>query len=113
MSVGFTELSICRLDSPLLAAGSCSTCLRIDFFWPFLTKTKPDQALLTLVYGKIWPRSTQYWIFRPSSEPLGRPFQARKSSPKLDAVGPNFLIDMTWEHLFPLSLSKKWPKQHF
>ena len=28
-------------------------------------------------------------------------------------MGPNFPVDMTWERLLLLSLSKKRPKQHF
>ena len=31
----------------------------------------------------------------------------RKPRQKLSALGPNFPIDMTWEHLFLLNLSKE------
>ena len=36
-------------------------CMKILFFWSFLTKTKQDQVLLTHINGEIWP--LQYSIF--------------------------------------------------
>ena len=36
-----------------------------------------------------------------------------KSQPKLSAVGLNFTMNMTWEGLIRLSLSKKRPKINF
>ena len=32
-------------------------------FWSFLTKTKQDQAPPSHVHGKIWPHSTQFWLW--------------------------------------------------
>ena len=33
-----------------------------NVFWPLLTKTRQDQALIYHVQGKIWPHSTQFWL---------------------------------------------------
>ena len=44
-------------------------------------------------------------LFGPSSLPLGRQFSVQNTfrlEPKLDAVGPNFPIDMSWEHFITL-----------
>ena len=38
---------------------------------------------------------------------------AHKSKPKMNAVGQNFTMGMTWKCLIPLSPSKKLPKKHF
>ena len=39
--------------------------------------------------------------------------EAQKSSPKFSAAGQNFSLDMTWERLILLCLSKKRPKNTF
>ena len=41
----------------------------------------------------------------------GCPKKMTKSKPKLSAVGPNFPMNMTWEHLILHSLSRKQPKK--
>ena len=57
--VSITELSTCRLNFPP-AVGS--PFMKNVVFVVFTT-TKRNQALLSHVYGKIWPRSNQFWLW--------------------------------------------------
>ena len=40
-----------------------SPCVWKLIFWSFLTKTKPDQAFPSHVYGKILHHSNQFWLW--------------------------------------------------
>ena len=70
-----------RLSCPILTKYTPSSpCIQriveptgSSFFWSFLTKTKEDQALLSHIHGKIWPRSTQIFRLRQQSRFLGHP----------------------------------------
>ena len=37
-------------------------CVWKSILCTFLTKTKPNQALPSYEYGKIWPNSAQFWL---------------------------------------------------
>ena len=38
-------------------------CVWKSILCTFLTKTKPNQALPSYEYGKIWPNSAQFWLW--------------------------------------------------
>ena len=66
-------------------------------------------------YIWVWLISICTYIHIPWSTCTytGCPKKMTKSKPKLSAVGPNFPMNLTWERLILLSLSKKWPKNIF
>jgi len=65
-----------------------------NIFWPFLTKSKRDQALLKVMgvgkFGPIAPNLDYgFWAQFTASQ---RPFSDQKSQPKMNALGQNFWV---------------------
>ena len=95
------------------------TPLRSIFFGHFLLRLSGNKCSQVLSIGKFGPTAPDfgydfplYFLLYIVNMWVCCLHMEASITNTAAAVGPNFPIDRTWEHLFPLSLSKKWPNKY-